>query len=694
VRQRAAGVRERVASRPGRQYVIELLVVAASYYVVAELGLRLALVGRSVTPLWPPTGLALVAFLAFGRRTWPAIAVAAFAVNAPISPTFATAGVIAVGNTVAPMVAATLLTMVGFRRQLDRLRDAVVIVLLAALVSMTISATIGTLALVVSGAVDSDRFARTWLVWWTGDAMGVLIVAPFLWSLQLWRHRVRDHRRVAEAVAFTMLLLVACAVAFLAGEQFMFVVLPVLGWIAWRFEQRGAAPAALVVSVLATLSTAQEVGPFAGLSLVSRMVTLQSFNATVAFTAIVVASAVSQRERSAEREHRVVETLQRSLLPEALPDLPGITVAARYIPATADVKLGGDWYDIIPLRGDRLAFAVGDVAGHGVPAAAVMGQIRMALRAYALDELAPAEALGRLNRLLRELQPTAMATVWYGHYDPAVNVLSFSSAGHLPPLLIDERNLASYLEERNGPPLGAVENAAYPQVESALEYGAVILLYTDGLVENRSAPIDAGLDRLRVHALEATGDLEELCDHIVATLLATSPVDDVALLAIRPNSFARRELRLKRPASPHTIPEVRRVIRLWLVQNDVSEDEAFDVLVAAGEACSNAVQHAYGLTSGTVEIEVWIAGGELRIEVKDRGTWRARAADAPNRGGGRGLGLMRSLMDGVEIDSGAHGTHVRMRRRLNVPNRAETTPRGSSSLARPGPQGLRPGSPS
>jgi anti-sigma regulatory factor (Ser/Thr protein kinase) len=194
--------------------------------------------------------------------------------------------------------------------------------------------------------------------------------------------------------------------------------------------------------------------------------------------------------------------------------------------------------------------------------------------------------------------------------------------------------------------------------------GDTVVLYTDGLIERRNSTIDAGLEALRRSARSSPTDLEPMCDHIIATLLDALPADDVALLAIRPISLAERELRLHRPASPAAVPEARRIIRSWLRDNSVSHDDTFDVLVATTEAYANAVQHAYGIGAGSVDIVAWISGAELHVAVTDRGTWRPTSASA--NGGGRGLALMRALMDDVEIESGADGTEVRMRRDLKL----------------------------
>src|SRR5438552_18709339 len=159
--------------------VAGMLLLSAAYYGTAVPSLHLALVRRQVTPIWPPTGIALVALLLFGRRLWPGITLGAFLVNLPISPSPVIALGIAAGNTLAPLFAATLLRKARFRPQLDRLRDAMAIVLLGALLGMTVSATGGTATLVLSGTIPRAAFLPTWSVWWAGDAMGVLIVAPF-----------------------------------------------------------------------------------------------------------------------------------------------------------------------------------------------------------------------------------------------------------------------------------------------------------------------------------------------------------------------------------------------------------------------------------------------------------------------------------------------------------------------------------
>src|SRR5437763_3532111 len=236
---------------------IRAAAVGVLYYAAARLGLRLALVQKNVTPLWPPTGIAVVAFLVLGRRMWPGVALAAFLINLPISTNALAAAVTAVGNTLAPLAAAFLLERVGFRRELDRLRDALAIVVLGALVAMLVSATVGTTTLVVAGAIHARDFGSARAVWWAGDAMGVLVFAPFLLTLFSWRGLPRLSVRDRFEAAALLLGIAAVSVLVMRTQLRLFpLVIPLLGVAAWRFRQRGAAPAALIAAGIASFAAA------------------------------------------------------------------------------------------------------------------------------------------------------------------------------------------------------------------------------------------------------------------------------------------------------------------------------------------------------------------------------------------------------------------------------------------------------
>ncbi len=281
--------------------LLQLTVVALAYWFAATMGLRLALVRGQVTPIWPPTGIALVAILVLGRRAWPAVFLAALAVNLPIGPSPAGAALIAGGNTLAPLTAAALLKRADFRIELDRLRDAAAIIGLGALVAMTISATVGSSVLVLSGSVSPDTFWSTWAVWWTGDAMGVLLVAPFLLSLlPNASSGAPTLRMAAELVGLLVGIGIVTFILFQDGLHLEYLVFPLIMLAAWRFRLRGAAPAALVASGVAIWSAVQGTGPFASESLLQKMVTLQVFNVCVALTSFVLAAFVEARSRADE----------------------------------------------------------------------------------------------------------------------------------------------------------------------------------------------------------------------------------------------------------------------------------------------------------------------------------------------------------------------------------------------------------
>jgi integral membrane sensor domain MASE1/anti-sigma regulatory factor (Ser/Thr protein kinase) len=653
--------------------VAAMAAVGLAYYLGARLGLLLSLVEHNVTPLWPPTGIALTAFLLLGRRMWPGVAVAALAVNLPISSSPIAAVATAVGNTAAPFVAALLLERVGFRRQLDRQRDALSIVFLAALASMMISATIGAGSLAASGAIDASELPAAWTVWWTGDAMGVLVIAPFLLCLPLFRELERwSSRRWAEAAGLLVLVSGVSAWAATSHLHVLFLDLPMLGWTAWRLQLRGAAPAALITSLVTTWAATHGRGPFAGESLAEQMFTLQAFNAGVSLTSFFLSALVSERMRTADalaaaaiqqarRDHHIAETLQRSLLPDRLPQVPGVELAARYVPATADVQVGGDWYDVIPLDGGQLALAIGDVAGHGLAAATSMGQLRMAVRAYVLADPSPASVLGGVDRLVAQLPMPEMVTLLYLLFDPDTRSVRYANAGHPPPLVVTDGSSA-FLDEVLAPPLGVTRDATFPEGSFRLEPDSTLLLYTDGLIEQRGISLQVGLERLSREATVA-GGVDGLCDHLLATLPGPEPgADDIAVLALRAGSLHGADLAMTVSADARRLQEVRRAVERWLREGHVTSDDANDVLVASGEACANVVRHAYPAGRGDLHLEARLDDEVVAVTVRDAGAWRPPV----DRGGGWGLELMRGLMDEVAVKTSPAGTVVTMRRRVHV----------------------------
>jgi PAS domain S-box-containing protein len=834
-------------ARPVPVDLAKLLLVAVVYYVAARLSLRVALVGRNVTPVWPPTGIALVAFLILGRRFWPAVAVAAFLVNAPITPSLTAAAATAAGNTAAPLVAATLLRRVGFRPQLDRLLDAASLVALAALLSMLISATVGAGTLLASGAIDREAFPGAWAVWWAGDAMGVLIVAPFLLTLR--RAAVRtpmSWNRWVEAAALVTLLVGATLFVVTTEWPVLFAVLPFLGWAAWRFQQRAAAPAALFVSSAATWAAVTGRGPFATGDLVQKMLILQLFNAAVAFTSFFFAALVAERlrdrtaladwaaelesavarrtteltdanerlgaevderrrvegelrrserqlaeaqevarigswewdletgavtwsdemyrmhgaspqefpvtfdkaielvepedrariqdnirrafergqralpdidyrivlpdrsvralfgraravydddgrpirmlgtvqdvteRREYEREHHIAETLQRALLPKDLPRFREVDMTGRYVPAEIGLTCGGDWYDVVPLADGSVGVVIGDVSGHGLEAAGIMGELRFGLRAFAVEGHSPAGVVARVDAMLQRMHPEMMCTLVYARIDVGTRVAHVVGAGHPPPLVLHEDGTASFLDVAPRPPLGVDPDPVYEATEVRLEPGSTFVLYTDGLVDRHDLPLTDGLDRLVSAATEAAGSgAGALCDAILDRLVTADVSDDVAILAaefVRDRAVAAFDATIAADASE--LAELRRDLTSWLGSTPLSSEEIGETVLAASEASANAIEHAYVGTPGAIDVSASFGDATLEVVVRDHGRWRPPRTDDR----GRGLTVMRACMDEVVVSRTDDGTEVRMRRALEdrrddgVPDPARRAP--------------------
>jgi PAS domain S-box-containing protein len=361
--------------------------------------------------------------------------------------------------------------------------------------------------------------------------------------------------------------------------------------------------------------------------------------------------------RTYEREAGTVEMFQHSLLPDELPQPDGVRIAARYESGGA---VGGDWYDALELGREQVGVALGDVVGHGVGAAALMAQLRHATRAYALEGHSPAGVLDRLDSLVRSLDGGQMATLLFLVVEPDRSSVCLASAGHVPPLVIDPDGQPEYLDASRDPPLGVFESGGHSETKLKLEPGSTLVLYTDGLVEQRGVSIDAGLEALRAAARDPGEDPKALCDRLVQTRLDMHEVeDDIAVLVLRALPVPAGPLRLELPADPERLSSMRRELLRWLRARGVEDGDVEAIQIACHEACSNAVEHGCGFGPGTVTVEVALDNGRIEVEVRDGGHWVERP-DGPLPFRGHGLPLMEALMDSVEVVRGDDGTSVRL----------------------------------
>jgi PAS domain S-box-containing protein len=361
-----------------------------------------------------------------------------------------------------------------------------------------------------------------------------------------------------------------------------------------------------------------------------------------------------------EREHRIAETLQRSLLPDRLPDLPGLEVAARYLPAASEAEVGGDWYDVIPIAGGAVGLVMGDVAGKGLAGASMVGRLRSALRAYALEGHDAGRVVERLNRLLwTEAGDSQMATMLYVIVDPAASTVRWVNAGHPPPLLIAGGE-ARFLQGDASVPLGVLPFPTYDQVVARMEPGQALLLYTDGLVERPGEHLDQGLEQLAARVREAPEDPQEMLDYLLATLVPPAgAADDVALLILR-NLPVPERFKAEFPAEPESLAPIRSMLRRWLSHAGADDLEIAEITTACGEAATNAIEHAGTGNGAHFEVSGRRDGPDVELAVRDQGSWRVERKDDQ----GRGLDLMRTLMDTVAVEPREDGTTVSLRRRL------------------------------
>jgi anti-sigma regulatory factor (Ser/Thr protein kinase)/putative methionine-R-sulfoxide reductase with GAF domain len=391
--------------------------------------------------------------------------------------------------------------------------------------------------------------------------------------------------------------------------------------------------------------------------------TFRETDVTVLELAAARAAPAIERARlyaALEREHRLATVLQRSLLPRRMPSVFGVAVAARYLPARDEV--GGDWYDVIELPRGLIGVAIGDVVGHGIRAAALMGQLRTALHSYAIQGNGPGRTLELVDRYMQGAAEGAMATAAYAVLDTSTQTVRFANAGHLPPIVTGP-DTARLLEVPPAPPLGAMPYGSCPEHELTLGREETIVLYTDGLVERPGIPLDDGIDRL-LEVIRTSTSVDDACVLAVDQLVPVEgPRDDVAIVAMKNVAIPER-LSLRLPARPAVLAEVRQVLRRWLTERGASPEELAEITIAASEACANAVEHAYSPRPEAFELEASAENDEITLIVRDRGRWR------PPRGinRGRGLGIIAAAMSEVDVRRTADGTEVIMRRRLGEPD--------------------------
>ncbi|GAA2446971.1 SpoIIE family protein phosphatase [Streptomyces pulveraceus] len=372
-----------------------------------------------------------------------------------------------------------------------------------------------------------------------------------------------------------------------------------------------------------------------------------------------------QRAMLYEQEHDLAEGLQQAMLPRRIPDVPGAQIAVKYRSARLGRDIGGDWYDVIPLPGGRVGAVIGDVQGHDTHAAAVMGQLRIVLRAYAAEGHSPATVMARASVFLHELDTDRFATCTYAEVDLTTGVVQLVRAGHVDPLVRESDGNCRRLPAEGGLPLGLSAEFGrleYPVSTVELDPGQTLLLFTDGLVELPGADLDEGIQLLTVMVRNGPQDLQRLADRLCEEVDERGGEDDVAVLLLRrkaahaPQPGGRLQQHVAQ-SDPEALSSARHMIRA-AVRAWGAKTRADEVELAADELITNALMHTDGGAIVTIRV---LTGPErrLRVDVEDRSSALPRRRDAGEAGvSGRGLMLVDRLADLWGVESRGSGKCV------------------------------------
>ncbi|MGC5341836.1 SpoIIE family protein phosphatase [Streptomyces sp. DT24] len=383
---------------------------------------------------------------------------------------------------------------------------------------------------------------------------------------------------------------------------------------------------------------------------------------------VALGSSIAQSLQRAvlyEQEHDLAQGLQQAMLPRRIPEVPGAQVAVRYRPARLGRDIGGDWYDIIPLPGGRVGAVIGDVQGHDTHAAAVMGQLRIVLRAYAAEGHSPATVMARASVFLDELDTDRFATCTYAEVDLTTGVVQLVRAGHVDPLMRDTDGDCRRVPSEGGLPLGLSAEFGrleYPVSTIELDPGQTMVLYTDGLVEQPGADLDEGMRLLTALVRDGPRDLQRLADRLCEVIDERGGEDDVAVLLLRrrvsqaPQPGGRLQQHVAQ-SDPEALSSARQMVRA-AVGAWGARDRADEIELAADELMTNALMHTDGGAIVTVRVLTGPAR-RLRVDVEDRSSALPRRRDAGESGvSGRGLMLVDRLADGWGVEARGSGKCV------------------------------------
>jgi serine phosphatase RsbU (regulator of sigma subunit)/integral membrane sensor domain MASE1 len=652
------------------------VIVFVSYAVGSRLSIFLLEITGLQAILFVPAGITVAFLLRLPGNVWWVVLLAAglaefgsdymsdLGLEASIGYAFA--------NTIEPLVGAAIVRFACGAVDLGRRRHLAWYIFGAVLIGPAIGGALGGLARFL---YRDGEFTATFLQWWLGDALGVILLG----SLILVWGSSQDRRPLtfwwgALLIVGSSLLTGSLVVA--SDLPLVFTVLIGVVMAGVIFGNRAVALTALVVTVAVAAALALFPGELIrGIAQTEAFVLIKIQIGLFTLAGLIVAAEASEGDlalRTAtaaavraelldeqrHRERELATRLQHALLPERLVEHEGLELAARYEAASELLAVGGDWYDTIVLRDGKVGLVVGDVVGHGIDALTAMGRIRTAANALALHTDSPGQLLSDMDVFMEGPDGHDYATLFYGVLDPVTGELVYASAGHPPPLVVLPNGDARWLRGGLSHPLYGESAGDRPDASTVLEETSLLILYSDGLVERRDESLEDGLRRLE----RMTRDLRhltprEICDQLVSRMgLANRRPDDLVVVAIKVEGAGRSRFRKWYPASPGELGQLRKEVRRWAGRNGIAEFVLDDLLIAVGEAASNAVRHAYrDGPVGDFEVQLRLGDDRIGVEVRDTGIWR-QPDETPVPG--LGIDIIRSVSTDFARSTMTDGTRV------------------------------------
>lgn len=662
--------------RGGWRMPVLFATVAVCYGAGSFVALRLIEVSDLQGVLFIPAGITVAFLLRLRRRTWWVVLAAAgvteFLIDVAAGFGHGPALGFALANTVEPLIGAAIVKTMCGAVDLTRRRHVLWFTVGAVIIGPAVGAALG------AGA--NDLFARgdflmTFTQWWLGDSLGVILVGG---AILAWGSD--DDRRSSFSFWGAMLIVgsIALTVGVFAFAYFplAFSVLIGVVFAGALFGVRAVALTALTIALTMAFLMALDPGDaIIGLSRASALVLIQLQVGVFTLSGFLIAAESHERdlatrlatraalmaeesEMARKRLHDLAVNVQRGLLPDRLPQHPGVQIAARYESATEAFEVGGDWYDAFHLGGNRIGLVVGDVVGHGIDAMTSMGRLRTAVGALAMNEDDPASLLSKVDEFVGGPDGAAYATVFYAIVETETGAIRYASAGHPPGLILTADGRTTWLDRGQGMPLYGEERPR-PQGSAVLEPGGALILYSDGLIERRGESLDIGLTRLERLASQLVGRSPEGICHELFTNFGVGPSreDDVVVLVMKPEPSQPAMYRKTFPAVPEELRQIRTSIRSWATSRNLPLATQDDLLIAIGEATANSVRHAYkDNEAGEVEIMITPIGAILEVAVNDRGTWQGPSESSSYPGMGRSI--IGSVTQAYKTESDEGGTQV------------------------------------